>query len=571
MSLLPPSRKPDDTSHQPSLADVREMIVADEGLSLRRRQDVSSALRTVAKALGRRLEEMPAHPGYLRERLERFTPAMAGLSARRWRNALSLTRSALKLAGLAHLPGRYQEPLMPAWAELFGHLNDTRMRLGLSRLTRWCGVRGIAPDQVNDEVLSSFLVELCDAELVKRPRTIHRTACILWNKAAAEIPSWPKHPLTVPHYRRDYVKPWSMFPPSLKADVDAYLDRLAGKDIFAELDFRPLKPGSLRTRASQLHQFISALVHRGRDPQTLHSLRDVVAIQVVMDGLRFYVDRPKAKAMKHAHDLAYLILAVARHWVKVDPEHLAALKKICRRLDCGRGQMTETNRARLRQFDDPANVRALVTLPERLLAKARRSATPSRAHALEVQTAVAIELLLMVPIRLGNLARLDMDRHLIRSVGGGAVHLAIPGAEVKNGVNVDAVLPTATMRVLDLYIQRYRPLLLNEASRWLFPGEGSGPKSLHSLGHRISSCIKQECGLDVHPHLFRHIAAKLYLDAHPGAYGVVRLVNGHKSVDTTTRYYCGMETQSAMRHFDDHILKLREQPSSAPVRAATKG
>ena len=163
MSLLPPSRKPDDTSHQPSLADVREMIVADEGLSLRRRQDVSSALRTVAKALGRRLEEMPAHPGYLRERLERFTPAMAGLSARRWRNALSLTRSALKLAGLAHLPGRYQEPLMPAWAELFGHLNDTRMRLGLSRLTRWCGVRGIAPDQVNDEVLSSFLVELCDA------------------------------------------------------------------------------------------------------------------------------------------------------------------------------------------------------------------------------------------------------------------------------------------------------------------------------------------------------------------------------------------------------------------------
>src|SRR5689334_19020756 len=75
MSLPPPSRKPLDPSQQPTLADVRERVLADEGLSRRRRQDVSSALRTVAKALARPLDEVPAHPGYLRERLERFTPA----------------------------------------------------------------------------------------------------------------------------------------------------------------------------------------------------------------------------------------------------------------------------------------------------------------------------------------------------------------------------------------------------------------------------------------------------------------------------------------------------------------
>lgn len=568
MSLPPPSRKPLDPSQQPTLADVRQRVLADESLSLRRRQDVSSALRTVAKALERPLNEVPAHPGYLRERLERFTPAMAGLSTRRWRNTLSLTRFALKHAGLARMPGRYQEPLTPAWADLFRYLNDAHMRFGLSRLARWCGARGIGPDQVDDDVLGTFLAELHDDGLVKRPRTVHRTACMLWNKAAAGIPSWPKRRLTVPQYRRNYAMPWSTFPPSLKADVDGYLDRLAGKDIFAELDFRPLKPGSVRTRTTQLHQFISALVHRGRDPQSLRSLRDVVAVDVVMDGLRFYVDRP-TKAMKHAHDLAYLILAVARHWVKVNPEHLAELRKICRRLDRGRGQMTERNRSRLRQFDDPANVSALVTLPARILACIPRSGTQSRAQALEVQTAVAIELLLMVPIRLGNLARLDMDRHLIRSVGGGAVHLAIPGAEVKNAVNVDAVLPATTVRLVDLYIQQYRPLLLKAPSRWLFPGEGASSKSLQALRGQITDCIKQRCGLEVHPHLFRHIAAKLYLDAHPGAYGVIRLVNGHTSVDTTTRYYCGMETQSAMRHFDEHILKLRGELPAKNI--ATKG
>ena len=51
----------------------------------------------------------------------------------------------------------------------------------------------------------------------------------------------------------------------------------------------------------------------------------------------------------------------------------------------------------------------------------------------------------------------------------------------------------------------------------------------------------------------------------------MRLVHGHKSVDTTTRYYCGMETQSAMRHFDEHILKLRAQSSAASIDGATKG
>ena len=50
---------------------------------------------------------------------------------------------------------------------------------------------------------------------------------------------------------------------------------------------------------------------------------------------------------------------------------------------------------------------------------------------------------------------------------------------------------------------------------------------------------------------------KILPEAHPGAYGVIRLVLGHLSVDTTTRAYCGAEAAAAMRHFDEHILQLR--------------
>ena len=59
-------------------------------------------------------------------------------------------------------------------------------------------------------------------------------------------------------------------------------------------------------------------------------------------------------------------------------------------------------------------------------------------------------------------------------------------------------------------------------------------------------------------------AAKLYLTQNPGAYGVIRLVHGHKSVETTTRHYCGTETAAAIKRYDEHVLRLREQHSAAP-------
>jgi integrase len=369
---------------------------------------------------------------------------------------------------------------------------------------------------------------------------------------------------------RTYALPWSAFPASLEAEIDAYLARLAGKDILAELPFRPLKPASLATRARQLQEYVSALVHRGRDPASLRSLAEVVAVEVVKDGLRFFLDRAGGKPTGQAHAIASVVKALAQHWVEVAPAHLEQLRTICRRLDPGHSGLAAKNRDRLRQFDDPANVQALVTLPQRLFAEVVRSGKPSRAAALRVQAAVAIELLLMVPLRITNLAQLKLGEHLIRSRKG-VMHLAIPGHAVKNGVAIEALLQGPTVRLLEAYVETYLPLLRREPSPcepspWLFPGRGGDtPKSRDMLRSQIIDCVKERCGLLVHPHLFRHLAAKLYLEAHPGAYGVVRLLHGHKSVDTTTRFYCGMETAAAMRHYDDHILQLRGAP--APIAA----
>lgn len=69
--------------------------------------------------------------------------------------------------------------------------------------------------------------------------------------------------------------------------------------------------------------------------------------------------------------------------------------------------------------------------------------------------------------------------------------------------------------------------------------------------------IRQETGLQLNVHLFRHLAAKLFLAAHPGEYETVRLLLGHKSLATTVRIYCGLEQSDAMRRYDMVLDRYR--------------
>jgi hypothetical protein len=52
--------------------------------------------------------------------------------------------------------------------------------------------------------------------------------------------------------------------------------------------------------------------------------------------------------------------------------------------------------------------------------------------------------------------------------------------------------------------------------------------------------------------------AKIFLDRNPGQYEVVRLLLGHKSVQTTIAFYAGAETASAARHYVRTIVDIRQ-------------
>jgi integrase len=537
-----------------------------------------SALAIVARTLGRDLKDVPAHAGFIREQLKAVEPSMLKppVGVGHWRNVLSLVNTAMRQAGADMSSVRYRAPVTREWQALLLKL-DKHTRSGLSRLAQFCTAEGVPPEAVSDEVLTRFHAYLNQTLMTKSPREMHRMSCKLWN-SAANVEGWPQATVKVPDYRNLYAVPWAQFPPSLKADLDRHLAHLGAKDILDYTgDFKPLKPISIKSRAHMLHAFASALVHRGKDSQTLTSLAALVEIEAFKDGLRFFLEQRTPGKRQRAHKMAVTLIPVAKYWVKVPPEHLKKLQEICRRLDTQPKGMTDKNRKMLAPFDDDDVVDAFLSVPALLMEEveraeaevARGKETPRRCRysgrglrtlrqrAQFVQTAVAFEILIMAPLRRANLGSIEIGVHLLPYRDG--YRLQFEEREVKNEQRLAPPLPAESAKIVRTYIDRYRQHLVKRPSPFLFPGTEGSHKNFEALGRQIVKAAKAYGGITLTAHTFRHIAAKLHLRQYPGDYGTVKVFLGHKNIQTTIDAYCESEQPAAFERYDQHVLKLRRR------------
>jgi integrase len=240
------------------------------------------------------------------------------------------------------------------------------------------------------------------------------------------------------------------------------------------------------------------------------------------------------------------------------------MQKVASRLSTGRRGLTPKNRERLRPFDDAHTVALFLGLPQRIRREVEKDPRAPKLKAVLAQSAAAIALLHAVPLRIGNLANIDMRKHLIAR--GKRVYLVISEYDTKNGEPIDFELPATTVEVIAWYIREYRPHLVRSPTDALFPGEGSGPKVAYGLGPQIKAAVFRFTGLKVNAHLFRHAGAKIFLDQRPGQYEVVRQVMRHRSIETTTGFYAGAETRSAGAHYAAVIDRLRTESKHTPPR-----
>jgi integrase len=220
--------------------------------------------------------------------------------------------------------------------------------------------------------------------------------------------------------------------------------------------------------------------------------------------------------------------------IEIPEEAIAKLRKIAAKLKVTQHGMTLRNREALRAFGDEAAVKALVTLPARLVEEVLRSGRKGYREAKMVQTALAIELLLNAPVRIRNLASIELTQHFLE-VGNQRdrrVHLRFPAHEVKNANDLEFPLMPETVDLLELYLRVWRPILCcGEATPFLFPGDSPDrPKGNSTLSSLIKNLVFAYTRLEMPAHRFRHAAAKIYLDRNPGQYEVIRrLVDDSRS------------------------------------------
>jgi integrase len=247
---------------------------------------------------------------------------------------------------------------------------------------------------------------------------------------------------------------------------------------------------------------------------------------------------------------------LGRHWVKLPPEQLEILRTYRTAIKIPKTGMTEGNRRKLLQFADPANVRQLYQLPERLMEDALRRDRGGIQEAVQAQTAVAIAIELKAPLRIRTLVSLDLEKHVVRSKpGAGAiVHLVVPSGLVKNREPLTLELPASVVRLLDIYANKFRSRLVSRPGSWLFPGQ-NGPKDRGGMSKQISEAVRKWTGLTIHTHLFRHLAGFLILRESPGELETVRLLLGDRSIETIVRSYSGMEQDAAFRRYDQIVSR----------------
>jgi integrase len=566
----------DQAAQPPTFAMLMPRIAADSELSDTRRKSLLTSIRCFARLLGRDPARMTVDLGLYSKVIASFRPARHKLTKARWSNICCDLRYVLKYAGVAGVPGRNLTPPSAPWRQPLATVEDRVGRASLARFARWATGDGVEePMMVTAELLERYHAGLLAHDVNSRGKAAWCRFLQAWNREATTNPAWPKVTLPRARHLNRWTTPLDRLPEPLRREVDDFLAWSRRDDPFAAhhdpfaapTRRKRRRPATIEGWGYLFRAYIAAAVESGIPLERLTSLQTLVEPETAKAGLRRLLARSPTRSYGRAHKVACLLKVVARDYLQLDQNQVEAIAALCRRLVQPIDGLHPKNRERLAPFDNPRCRRRLLDLPRVLMRRARADDDGTRRHALTAQIAVAIELLIMAPVRIGNLISLRLDRHLAPLPGRGAPgRLAIPGEEVKNKLPLDFVLPAETAELIATYCRGFRDRLTVPDNPFLFPGRGQGHKHVAGLAEQITRAIREEVGVEVHPHLFRHLAAKIQLEAQPGSYETVRRLLGHTSLDTTVAFYAGSEMTAAARHYDETILGLRRGSPAARGR-----
>jgi integrase len=552
-----------------TLGDLISFINASNSIPASQKRYLRSALNRARVLLGNGLADVRADPEDVLRRLDQLSPAMVGMTPQSWANLKSRVRSALRHAAPRLAPARSRIRLEGEWAVLAA-ASPRRERCQLSRLFRFAHGMGWQPGDIGEPQLEQFEAYLEDAAMHADSVHVVRLTRRAWNRCVDTVPGWPKRRLAAPARRgTPYYLRLEQLPATLQQEIEDYLHRLEHPDPFLGPGGKTLAPTTIGQLRLTFITLASALVASGMPVNELIAITTLVQPDNLERALRFLYARA-------GHRVYHLMFRVARRartigaHVGLSEQDLALIDSIVasvRREHPAEYGLTPKNRRLLAHFDDPAFVNRLLTFPHELMQSAQ-TATNKRHAASRARDAVAVELLLMCSMRLGNLADLRVGE-TIRQVGEG--HDAywvvdLPAELVKNRQSLRFLLPPESGRLIEWYLTNWHAYWCGPGAPWLFPAPNGGHVDPRLLTISIKKRARRHVGVEITCHQFRHLSSEIFLQAHPLELGVVSQHLGHRKLDTTRTYYAREQTRVATERYHQVLARKRAEALARPRR-----
>ena len=544
-----------------SIAEVLEAIATAVDLPDSKKTHWACSLRQVCAWIGRPPESIAGRWSGVNSAMQQLHHARIGCNPKTLSNHKANARAALLWFAEANGLPKRGALLSPSWAALWAKIRDQFLRERLSGLIRFASAKTIEPGHVNEEVFDDYMGYRAETTALATDNAARRKIARAWNTCVDAIAEWPKQRLIEPLAKSLTLIPWEAFCAQLREEIEIYLEGfkkvrrgVRGKRI------RPCKQSSIDTRRRELQAFARMAVKQGYPVESLGSLADLVDPDLVEEVLEAYWEENGEEPRIWTIDMAWKLFSIARETKCLPESDLAKLDDIRAAMEEHReGGITEKNLIVIRAVLTEGVWDKVVQLPRALMEEARldRHTAPTKA-AVNASVAVAIAILSIAPVRLGNLIKIKLDENLIKPGSiDGPYWLVFPKEDVKNRVQLQHKILPEIGELIDEYINDFRPILLRKSNApWLFPGETGEVKTSRTLSLQVTHRVLKATGLRVTVHQFRHAAAAIFIKAFPGQYERARQLLGHKNIATTMRFYVALETIFANESFND-LIKQR--------------
>jgi integrase/recombinase XerD len=194
---------------------------------------------------------------------------------------------------------------------------------------------------------------------------------------------------------------------------------------------------------------------------------------------------------------------------------------------------TRNKRARLRHSRDlfAAGFQAMAEAEESVCA-------PAIQRAARYRDGLIVALVALRPIRLENLASLEIGRQITQVDGSWMLVLEPEELKDRGGPALEATIPDELTPALERYLLEWRPMLLRgRHSNCLWISIRGTPMSCQAIYQQVIRLTTDKFGAPLPPHMFRDCAASSIVHDDPTNAKIVARVLGQRTLKTGERHY----------------------------------